>query len=137
MLGPRDFEGEWQITRDITDRKAGQTWRLEGRAVLEAQGDDRLLYTESGTLRFGDGTPMAATRRYLWQFTPEGVKMLFEDGKPFHSFVPEGYVTGSEHPCGEDVYRVRYDFIPWPRWRSVWLVTGPRKDYTSITEFTR
>ncbi|MFQ1700632.1 DUF6314 family protein [Loktanella agnita] len=137
MLGPRDFEGRWQITREITDRQAGQSGRLAGVATLTQQGVDRLLYAETGTLTLGDGAPMVATRRYQWHFRSDSVEVTFEDGAPFHSFAPAGYVTGTEHLCGEDTYRVRYDFIPWPRWRSVWIVTGPRKDYTSITEFIR
>ncbi len=137
MLKIADFEGTWQIDRVITDRLAGQTGQMTGVADFVRVAEDRLDYTENGTLQLGDGPKLQATRRYRWLFTDAGVDMTFADGGTFHSFVPEGYVEGTEHPCGDDTYAVRYDFIPWPRWRAVWVVGGPRKDYTSVTEFTR
>ena len=137
MLTSDDFEGTWQIEREITDRLAGRNGRLTGQATLTRQTADTLLYDEEGTLTLADGTALAATRRYQWHFQQDRVDMRFEDGAAFHSFVPHGYVDGTEHPCGDDIYNVRYDFIPWPRWRAVWVVKGPRKDYTSVTEFTR
>jgi len=137
MLKIDDFKGTWQITREITDRLAGQSGKLDGVAALTEAGPGILHYEESGRLQMGDGPVLEAVRRYQWHFSETGVDMTFEDGSTFHSFVPHGYVSGTDHPCGDDTYAVRYDFIPWPRWRSVWVVTGPRKDYTSVTEFTR
>ncbi len=137
MLTIDDFEGTWQISREITDRLAGKPGQLTGTASFARDGDDVLLYEERGTLRLGDGPVLEATRRYRWHFVGDRVEMTFDDGAAFHSFTPHGYVDGTKHPCGDDTYNVRYDFIPWPRWRAVWVVTGPRKDYTSVTEFTR
>ncbi|MFG5380310.1 DUF6314 family protein [Yoonia sp. R2-816] len=137
MLTLADFKGEWRITREITDRLTGNAGRLEGTATFTDDAPDTLLYEERGRLRLGDGPEMAATRRYRWHFADGRVDMTFDDGSAFHSFVPHSYVSGTDHQCGDDAYAVRYDFIPWPRWRAVWVVTGPRKDYTSVTEFTR
>ena len=137
MLTLADFRGEWRIGRDITDRLTGKTGRMDGLARFTDDAAGVLLYEEQGRLRLGDGPVMEATRRYRWHFTDGRVEVTFDDGAPFHGFVPQGYVAGTDHPCGDDAYAVRYDFIPWPRWRAVWIVTGPRKDYTSSTEYTR
>ncbi|MEJ6402333.1 DUF6314 family protein [Yoonia sp. 2307UL14-13] len=137
MLKITDFEGTWQISRVITDRLAGQTGQLDGVATFTRTDGNTLAYVEEGTLQLADGPKLQATRPYRWHFGDDVVAMTFADGSAFHSFVPEGYVEGTEHDCGDDTYAVRYDFIPWPRWRAVWVVSGPRKDYTSVTEFTR
>lgn len=137
MLTFPDFEGNWKIARKISDRLTGMAGHLVGTATFTDVAGDTLLYEERGRLRFGDGPEMEATRRYRWQFLNGQVAVTFEDGAAFHSFVPHGYVQGTDHQCGDDAYAVRYDFIPWPRWRSVWVVTGLRKDYTSITEYYR
>jgi hypothetical protein len=48
-----------------------------------------------------------------------------------------GQADGTEHPCGDDHYTVQYDFRSWPQWTAVWQVSGPRKDYTSRSAYTR
>lgn len=108
-----------------------------GHAVLTPVAKDMLDYHEAGQMRFGAAPPMQATRRYRWQFGPDLVQVRFADGRDFHSFVPAGQVAGTDHPCGADHYRVVYDFTRWPDWRATWDVTGPRKDYTSVTDYMR
>lgn len=61
--------------------------------------------------------------------------MFFDDGRPFHRFCLAQKAEGSDHPCGDDLYRVAYDFSDWPHWQAVWTVVGPRKDYTSTTRY--
>ncbi|MBI1416653.1 MAG: hypothetical protein GC146_05450 [Limimaricola sp.] len=136
MLGRDDFAGRWRLERRIDDRLSGQEGRLSGEAMLTPEGDDALAYAEMGQLRLGGGPPMEAVRRYRWVFGPTGVSVSFDDGRPFHRFVPEGHIAGTDHPCGADLYRVRYDFTRWPRWQAVWEVRGPRKDYVSVSHYS-
>ena len=42
----------------------------------------------------------------------------------------------AEHHCGQDLYRVSYDFAP-DTWLSVWEVEGPAKDYSMTTRYRR
>lgn len=135
MLGLAAFAGCWRLQRRITDRMAGQVGHLTGQAVFTPDGPDRLDYHETGTLRIGDGAPMAATRAYLWIFDAGGVAVRFADGAAFHRFTPAGHAAGSDHLCGADLYRVAYDFTRWPAWRATWVVHGPRKDYTSVSDY--
>lgn len=135
MLRRDDFLGHWQVDRQITDRHSGMTGAFAGAAVLAPSGADGADYAETGQMRYGAGAPMLASRRYIWQFLPDRVQVRFADGGAFHDFIPMGQAAGSDHLCGADDYRVIYDFTAWPHWRAIWQVSGPRKDYTSITDY--
>ena len=137
MLSADDFAGAWTLERDITDRHLGQDGRFRGTADLRADGASILRYAETGQMQLGRGPAMTATRSYNWQFTDAGVFVTFADGAAFHSFIPTGIGAGTDHPCGDDFYQVKYDFTKWPEWSATWSVSGPRKDYTSTSRYTR
>jgi hypothetical protein len=61
--------------------------------------------------------------------------VLFADGRFFHRFDAEDPAPAAAHDCPPDLYRVRYDFRPWPRWQAEWRVTGPRKDYAMVSRY--
>jgi len=137
-LEREDFEGHWQLERRITDRAAGAEMSLSGTAEFAPAGPEdvaRLAYVEEGELVMPGGHVLRAERRYTWVFGPGGVVVLFDDGRPFHDFVPEGRAEGTPHPCGEDLYQVDYDFSAWPVWRATWEVSGPRKAYRSESRY--
>jgi hypothetical protein len=124
-----DFEGRWRVSRRIRPRE-GPGARFEGHAEwTDAQAG--LIYRETGTMTLEGQIPMQAERRYLW--TPE-LAVHFDDGRFFHRVPPVGGAT--DHWCDPDTYRGRYEFDSWPFFRVTWQVTGPRKDYLSITEYT-
>ena len=133
MIGLSDFEGGWRLARRIEDARAGLAGRLEGQAVFRP-GDGGLILTETGVLRYGTGPPMQAERRYLWRAEAGGIAVFFDDGRPFHRFSPAA--PEARHDCAPDLYHVRYDFSDWPRWRAVWHVTGPRKEYVITSDYT-
>lgn len=131
-----DFAGHWRLSRRIEDHAAGQVGLFEGEAVFTADAGG-LAYREEGTLRFGSGAPMRAERRYFWREVERRIVVTFADGAPFHDFTAAGQGSGTPHLCGADLYRVTYDFAHWPAWRAEWQVAGPRKDYTSISDYSR
>ena len=135
IRGPQDFLGDWTLHRTIKDRLHGHDGTLEGVAAFSEKDATHLIYDEAGTLTLENGTTLEATRQYLWAFTPEMVTVSFWDGGLFHQFVPSDHAEGTDHPCGDDFYTVRYDFTTWPHWRAVWTVTGPRKDYVSTSTY--
>ena len=135
MLHLSQFVGCWRLERTIEDRRAGQTATMTGEVRFIAQPDSSLLYDEVGELRIGGGPGFEARRQYIWTEVAHGIDVRFADGLPFHHIVPAGQAAGTDHRCGEDDYRVRYDFATWPRWVAVWTVSGPRKDYTSRSVF--
>lgn len=135
MLNARDFLGHWQFDRQIDDRNGGQLGIVTGTADFTPE-NALVRYREAGQLRIGDGPVLSAERSYLWRFE-KSVEVMFDDGRQFHSFVPMGRGQGTDHPCGEDFYQVTYDFRGWPEWTSTFQVSGPRKDYTSVTAYKR
>jgi hypothetical protein len=121
------FEGSWRLSRRIEDNRAGLTGRLEGEARF-APGQGGLVLTETGLLRYGEGAPLQAERRYLWRAEADGIAVFFEDGRPFHWFSEAR--SAASHDCPPDLYTVSYDFGDWPEsWSALWQVSGPRKDY--------
>ncbi|MEJ8560894.1 DUF6314 family protein [Yoonia sp. GPGPB17] len=130
---PEDFVGRWSLQRTIRDQLNGQHGALAGNATFTQVDATRLTYDETGTLTLENGVHLEATRQYLWTFSPDLVTVTFSDGGLFHQFVPSDHAIGTDHPCGGDFYKVRYDFTTWPRWTAVWTVTGPRKNYVSTS----
>ncbi|MDA5093891.1 DUF6314 family protein [Aliiroseovarius sp. KMU-50] len=136
-----DFEGRWLISRRIEDAKAGSSGSFDGVASFSPDGEGGFCYEEVGELRLPAGpngpTAMQATRRYLWKADPDGVRVLFEDGRDFHRInLAQDTATGFHH-CPPDDYEVSYNFSRWPNWRATWQVRGPRKDYMMITDYRR
>lgn len=140
MRGLAEFEGRWRMNRRIAHRRAagqwGQTGLFEGVAVF-APDEAGLVLDEAGELRLPPGPALQASRRYLWRAQPDVFEVLFEDGRPFHRIGRREDVVCAWHDCLPDSYEVTYNFSHWPRWRAVWRVTGPRKDYTMITDYSR
>lgn len=129
-----DFEGRWQIAREIDDRLAGRRGVFTGEAVFTRDGEG-LAYHEEGVLEVAGVAPMRATRVYLWREGEGGIEVLFDDGRPFHGIY--GIGATAHHWCDPDDYNVAYDFDAWPLWRAVWEVTGPRKDYRMVSRYDR
>ena len=129
------LRGNWNINRVIDDRRAQQSGIFRGTAVFSGDRSP-LLYAEDGELALG-AAKMRATRRYRWAFQDSHVIVTYEDGQPFHDFKVENAAATAEHLCGEDIYYAQYAFYLPDRWQTVWTVSGPRKDYTSTSLYSR
>jgi hypothetical protein len=135
-LSLADFLGEWNFRRLIADPDGRETGRAEG--VLRFVPDEGgLAAEEQGVLRLQDGTVLNGARRTLWRQEAGRLCLYFADGRPFHDFDPALEKPGARHDCPPDLYDVAYDFTAFPRWRSTWRVTGPRKDYVMSTDHAR
>ena len=130
--GLAPFLGRWTVSRRIHDRRGGQEGAFHGIAHFGPDGAG-LRYHEDGMLTLGQGMPLRATRDYLWRVEQGRIVVDHGDGRPFHAFDPGNPVA--EHLCGADTYAVDYDFSRWPQWRTVWVVSGPAKDYRMITDY--
>ena len=129
------FAGLWRVWREIEDFSGAPNGRFRGMARITPE-EDGLRYAEQGELTLG-AARMQASRVYLWQ--PEGdtvVRVLKEDGAPFHVFDWSLVESLDTHLCGEDSYEVRYTFAG-ESWHAHWRVQGPRKDYASTTRYIR
>lgn len=125
-----DFIGVWALERRITHGD-GTTAVFSGQAVFEPD-ENGLLYHETGLLLLGQGAPLTATQRYRWG---ADLQVFFEDGRPFHRVPPSG--GAAAHWCDPDQYDGFYDFAAWPAFTVTWTVKGPRKDYCTLSRYTR
>lgn len=130
------LEGRWSMARDIS-HEDGRRDHFEGHCVFHRSGT-RLVQDEEGVLvPGGGGTPMKATRRYIWSADAGRIDVAFGDMRPFHS-IPFGVESHeTTYLCPPDRYQVSYDFKGFPDWVSVWSVEGPRKLYRMKTKFSR
>jgi hypothetical protein len=129
-----DLLGTWRLSRRVFDRRAGEVGRLVGHVTFRPGGGGA-VQEEAGTLVLPGRPPMTATRTYLWSAAPGRLVVRFADGSDFHAFETGTERPEADHLCGDDRYRVRYDFRRWPAWRAVWRVTGPRKDLVIASAF--
>lgn len=125
-----DFEGVWQLSRQITHAGAPPA-QFDGRAVWTPT-DAGMDYVETGTLVIMGQGRFTAERRYRW--APD-LSVYFDDGRFFHHVPATGGPTG--HWCDPDQYDVVYDFTDWPRFQVTWEVSGPRKAYHMVSLYQR
>lgn len=135
--GLEDFAGRWTISRRIEDARMGEVLQGTGGVTCHPAPGGGLIYDEELWLSPPGRPALRGTRRYLWREIPGGIAVFFEDGRPFHRIALGGSEAGDRHDCAPDLYRVHYDFRDWPGWSARWQVSGPRKDYVSLTEFHR
>jgi hypothetical protein len=132
------LNGSWRIRRTIDPEGV-----LNGTARFSALDGGWLLYAEEGELAIHGGQ-FTAKRSYLFEPKPDGFAVWF-DAEPrrlFHEIVLDGseggHRTGSaEHLCRADLYRSLYSFEADGRFTIRHRVTGPNKDYTVTTTYTR
>lgn len=135
MIGLQDFEGRWRLDRRIENAQ-GADARFEGLATFVPVPGGLDLH-EAGTMVLDGQGRFHAERRYLWRAAGTRIAVQFDDGRAFHQFDPGVTAPEAHHLCTPDDYRVAYDFADWPRWRAVWRVIGPRKDYVMRSLYFR
>lgn len=140
MRGIKDLRefllGEWTVVRQVFDRRLGVRGEFTGRAGFSGEGDV-LRYEEVGVLRFA-GRSHRASRELTYTFTrPEHAEVSFSDGTPFHHLDLSRGRCCVTYNCGADVYRGEFAVVSAAEWRSVWGVTGPRKNQVLETRFGR
>ncbi len=95
----------------------------------------RDTFKESGELQIGYSR-IESVRSYTLNTGDERVEVLYPDMRPFVCISAKP-VQRVHHHCGEDEYRGRFFFLNQHLLVEVWEVVGPRKNYRSITTFTR
>ncbi|BCJ91523.1 hypothetical protein IZ6_22580 [Terrihabitans soli] len=141
MLSARLFDalaGSWRISRTIDPQGA-----LDGTASFSVRDNGWLAYSEEGELTLPHGQ-FTARRSYLFEPREDGFAVWF-DAEPkrlFHEIALDGPDRGTRtgsasHLCRDDLYLSEYSFEPDGRFSIRHRVTGPYKDYTVNTLYTR
>ncbi|MCA6123545.1 hypothetical protein J6500_16820 [Bradyrhizobium sp. WSM 1704] len=129
--------GSWSFDRVIEGQAT-----MQGRATFTPLDDASLAYCEQGTLRLPNGTELQAQREYIFRTCAGGFDVFFKEAPPrlFHRIALHGAVelTGdASHLCNLDTYRSTYSFRPDGQFTIRHVVSGPRKDYTMTTVYSR
>ncbi|MCK1391987.1 DUF6314 family protein [Bradyrhizobium sp. 1] len=143
----------WGDASDVTKRLVG-SWSfdrvIEGQATMQGIAtftplDSGLLaYREQGYLKLANGTEVQAEREYLFSNSDGGFKVFFREDPPrlFHeislSASSGGALSGrAGHLCKRDDYQSAYLFLSDGTFVVRHVVSGPGKDYTMNTTYTR
>lgn len=117
---------------------------MQGVATFSALDRESLAYREEGSLRLSNGTELRAEREHIFAGSSEGFEVLFKEDPPrlFHEISlftrgGGGYVGGAGHLCKLDTYCSTYTFLPDGKFVIRHVVSGPRKDYTMTTTYSR
>lgn len=130
------LEGEWEVFRQIDDRRLDQLGGFEGSASFAVDGDD-LIYDEDGELRLGTHKgPAFQTYRYTFP-SKRQAEICFADGRPFHDLDLSNGAWACMHLCGEDQYEGAFTALERDSWRVIWRVRGPRKDLRLDSRYSR
>lgn len=131
--------GSWSLDRVI----AGQG-SMQGLATFTPLRETSLAYREQGRLRLVDGTALEAEREYVFRESNRGFEVFFKETplRFFHavslSVSGDGARSGSAgHLCNLDHYRSTYTFRDNGSFIIRHVVSGPRKDYTTVTNYAR
>ncbi|MDA9436803.1 DUF6314 family protein [Bradyrhizobium sp. CCBAU 51627] len=131
--------GSWSLSRIITGQAT-----MQGAAVVTPSEDGMFAYREQGHLTLANGTTLEAEREYIFRQGERGFLVFFKKAPPqlFHEISlfasAEGALSGSAgHLCNLDHYQSTYTFLADGRFIVRHAVSGPRKDYTMVTAYTR
>lgn len=131
--------GSWSFNRVIEGQAT-----MQGVAILTPLGEGRLAYREQGNLKLLNGTELQAERDYIFSDSDSGFEVFFNENPPrlFHeislSAPSGGELSGSaRHLCNLDDYQSTYTFLADGRFVVRHVVSGPRKNYTMTTTYTR
>jgi len=131
--------GSWSFARGIEGQGC-----MQGLATFTPLDAKSLAYREQGLLRLQNGTELEASREYVFRRTDRGFEVLFKETplRQFHaislSASEAGALSGSaSHLRNLDHYRSTYTFRSNGSFVIRHVVSGPRKDYTMVTAYTR
>jgi len=126
-----DLSGTWKVARRII----GENARFTGTLTFTPKGDD-LIYKEQGTMRL-PAAQLDAYRSYIYRPKGDALEILYDDGRPFLNLVFKDGVATDIHQRDPDVYRATFKIKHANELICAYAVTGPRKNYFSVSRLTR
>jgi len=140
--------GSWNLYRTITSPKF-QPMTGSGKAIFEKYQKDApsLLYKEELTLHLPSES-INASKDYIFRLIDNQISVFFNENPERFFYTlkfDDDHPTadrlfqqaGGEHLCGNDNYRASYSFFDDNTFELTYQVSGPKKDYTTITKYNR
>lgn len=130
------FAGRWRADREIFDVSGARIGVFTGSLTFTRQAD-RLVYHEQGVLELGAHRG-AAHRTLHYAVTGPGQAVVhFDYGDFFHEVDLREGCWSTKHPCRDDLYQGQYRVLGADHWWQEWVVAGPTKNHTMVTDFHR
>lgn len=133
------FLGDWSMQRVISG-----FGEITGQARFSIkEGNDQCLdYKEAMVLPNSVDQKPNAFRLYEYRMTASGFDIFFADGATngelFLSFAfTQASLLTCHHLCIKDHYDAKFEFLSCDEFDLSFTVSGPNKDYTTHTRFTR
>ncbi len=132
---------DWHFKRRIIHHSSNQIATIDGvvswEKVSGVDAEQTLLYREHGVIQLASYKGKA-TQTYRYEFPSDAIaEVYFSDGRFFYTLNLTSTHCDIHHLCGADTYEGQFDVISKTEHHQRWRVTGPRKDYTSHTIFSR
>ncbi|GAA4685798.1 DUF6314 family protein [Frondihabitans cladoniiphilus] len=134
QLTPPDLLGEWRFERTVDDRREARRMPVHGVATFTLVSPSRIEWRESGVLESPSGPLPVEQTRHVVRGDGGEWRVLFADGRDFHPWAVDAELV---HDCAPDVYRGHVHPTLSGSWILEWTSTGPAKDYTSTTTYSR
>ena len=131
----------WDFHRQVYHHDTGQVADIHGHVTWQDISTPgavpTLRYCETGVLQL-DAYTCRATQTHIYTFPSQTVaEIYFRDGRFFYTLdLTTGHCT-THHPCGDDLYEGAFEAVSETLYQHIWRVTGPDKNYTSHTTFSR
>jgi hypothetical protein len=132
LIEPTALLGQWELTRQVHDERAGLSGSAAGQLTLRAEGD-QIAWHEEGTLLW-NGSSLPFSRAYFLRRNDDEWWLYFPGGGPFHAWRPGKWV---HHPCSEDTYDGLITVKGLEEWDTQWDVRGPATDQRITTQLSR
>lgn len=133
----KNLEASWHVDRTI---KPGGV--MIGQVEFKPASETEYHYTEQGTLTTDASDVIEdVTRAYTYKFENDTIQIYYADGpdkdRLFQTleFIEKNKAI-AEHLCGDDLYQSEYEFDLPHGFKITHRVTGPKKDYVSVTNFS-
>lgn len=125
------FEGMWKLTREITHYG---TMTGEARFTAAPSSIETYIYREEGSCFRGN-----FYQEYQYRYVDGEISVLFSGGGLLHTlcFNEEFSQATAIHRCAQDVYHATYDFFNSSTFVLTYFITGPQKNFSIQTTFTK
>ena len=130
--------GEWSFKRVFDNGNIGY-----GKVLFKFNDENEFIYSETGNLKIKNGNVLRSNRKYIYNILKNELeiyfyelpKLLFQSIKLKNN---NGILYGkASHQCIEDCYMSNYIFKTNLEFEITHNVTGPRKNYSSHTTYSK
>jgi len=140
------LKGKWSLNRQFDNKTSSDfSGYASGETLLESNDETTLSYNEIVNAAFNNGVESTGTTSYKFKIEQNQLhQYLVTQSEEAYMFELNFFAHNSDkkqakasYVCKQDRYDVVYTFLNDTQFNVIYTVTGPQKDYTTITSFKR